>query len=329
MKIILLNESQKQKKSEQILKEIEDYKERISAINSNAGFVFSNFFQTVKFCEKAIKVNNLDSKIVLKTNSILIKSDGLENLGKYPKEITISINGKNYSFKTKLSAKTIADVIFDKIVENPESLDDKISTKQSLKDSLKFCIEGFYSDLNSIIGYLKSITKLQDKYEDQLVKEDEEEKKKEEKSQAFKNSLPKILVDLMNNLVKNMDEYDFKIKKFLLKKFNELGEKEFYKQYGNSGFNVALINFEDDYIHKNNLVDAEILVRQLISKTKLVTGDIIKLEGIDIAPGNKGVSLNGRVIGKKGQCDVTSIIAGGYNIQKEHIRVVLKNKKKF
>ena len=59
MKIILLNESQKQKKSEQILKEIEDYKERISAINSNAGFVFSNFFQTVKFCEKAIKVNNL------------------------------------------------------------------------------------------------------------------------------------------------------------------------------------------------------------------------------------------------------------------------------
>lgn len=329
MKILVLNESQKQKKSEQILKDIEDYKERIAGINSNLEFAFSKFFQTVKFCEKAIQANKLNSKIKLKTTSIFINSDGLENLGKYPKEIMITINGKKYTFKTKLSAKTIADVILDKIVENPDSLNNKISTKQSLRDSLSLCIEGYFSDLSSIVGFLKDIVKLQNKYEEQLIKEEEEEKKKEEKSKAFKNSLPKILVDLMNNLLKNMDNYDFKVKKFLTEKFNELGKDEFFKQYGMSGYNLGLINYSDEDIHKYNEVDAEILVRQLISKTKSVTGDIVKLEGIDIAPGNKGVSLNGRVIGKKGQCDVESIIAGGYNIQKEHIRVILKNKKKF
>ena len=329
MKIFVLNESQKQKKSELILKNIEDYKEKIAGINSNSEFIFSKFFQAVKFCERAILVNKLDSKIKLKTNLIEINSDGLENSGKFPKEITISINGKNYTFKTKLSPKVIADVILDKIIENPDSLDDKISTKQSLRDSLSLCINGYFSDLNSIIDSLKNITKLQTKYEEQVKKEEEAEKKEEEKSQAFKNSLPKILIELMDNLVKNMDTYDFKVKKFLLKKFEELGKDEFASQYGKSGYNLALINYSDEYIHKVNMTDAEILVKQLISKTKSVTGDIVKLEGIDIAPGNKGVSLNGRVIGKKGQCNVESIIAGGYNIQKEHIRVILKNKKKF
>ena len=327
MKILVLNENEK--KSEQLLKTIEDYKERIAGLKSNSEFVFSKFFQTVKFCEKGIKLNKLDSVIELITNAISIKSDGLELLGKYPKEITISINGKNYTFKTKLSAKTMADVILDKVIKNPDSLDNKISTKQILRDGLKLCIEGYFSDLNSIIGFLKDIVKLQNKYEEQLVKEEESEKKVKEKSQAFKNSLSQILIDLMNNLIKNMDAYDFKVKKFLLKKFNELGKEEFGKQYGMSGYNLSLINYSDEDIHKYNEVDAEFLVRQLISKTKSVTGDIVKLEGIDIAPGNKGVSLNGRVIGKKGQCDIESIIAGGYNIQKEHIRVILKNKKKF
>ena len=327
MKILILNENEK--KSEQLLKTIEDYKERIAGLKSNSEFVFSKFFQTVKFCEKGIKLNKLDSVIELITNAISIKSDGLELLGKYPKEITISINGKNYTFKTKLSAKTMADVILDKVIKNPDSLDNKISTKQILRDGLKLCIEGYFSDLNSIIGFLKDIVKLQNKYEEQLVKEEESEKKVKEKSQAFKNSLSQILIDLMNNLIKNMDAYDFKVKKFLLKKFNELGKEEFGKQYGMSGYNLSLINYSDEDIHKYNEVDAEFLVRQLISKTKSVTGDIVKLEGIDIAPGNKGVSLNGRVIGKKGQCDIESIIAGGYNIQKEHIRVILKNKKKF
>ena len=327
MKILILNENEK--KSEQLLKTIEDYKERIASLKSNSEFVFSKFFQTVKFCEKGIKLNKLDSVIELITNAISIKSDGLELLGKYPKEITISINGKNYTFKTKLSAKTMADVILDKVIKNPDSLDNKISTKQILRDGLKLCIEGYFSDLNSIIGFLKDIVKLQNKYEEQLVKEEESEKKVKEKSQAFKNSLSQILIDLMNNLIKNMDAYDFKVKKFLLKKFNELGKEEFGKQYGMSGYNLSLINYSDEDIHKYNEVDAEFLVRQLISKTKSVTGDIVKLEGIDIAPGNKGVSLNGRVIGKKGQCDIESIIAGGYNIQKEHIRVILKNKKKF
>ena len=327
MKILILNENEK--KSEQLLKTIEDYKERIASLKSNSEFVFSKFFQTVKFCEKGIKLNKLDSVIELITNAISIKSDGLELLGKYPKEITISINGKNYTFKTKLSAKTMADVILDKVIKNPDSLDNKISTKQILRDGLKLCIEGYFSDLNSIIGFLKDIVRLQNKYEEQLVKEEESEKKVKEKSQAFKNSLPQILIDLMNNLIKNMDAYDFKVKKFLLKKFDELGKERFGKQYEMSGYNLGLINYSDEDIHKYNEVDAEILVRQLISKTKSVTGDIVKLEGIDIAPGNKGVSLNGRVIGKKGQCDVESIIAGGYNIQKEHIRVILKNKKKF
>ena len=327
MKILILNENEK--KSEQLLKTIEDYKERIASLKSNSEFVFSKFFQTVKFCEKGIKLNKLDSVIELITNAISIKSDGLELLGKYPKEITISINGKNYTFKTKLSAKTMADIILDKVIKNPDSLDNEISTKQALRDGLKLCIEGYFSDLNSIIGFLKDIVRLQNKYEEQLVKEEESEKKVKEKSQAFKNSLPQILIDLMNNLIKNMDAYDFKVKKFLLKKFDELGKERFGKQYEMSGYNLGLINYSDEDIHKYNEVDAEILVRQLISKTKSVTGDIVKLEGIDIAPGNKGVSLNGRVIGKKGQCDVESIIAGGYNIQKEHIRVILKNKKKF
>ena len=68
------------------------------------------------------------------------------------------------------------------------------------------------------------------------------------------------------------------------------------------------------------------LVENLITRIKEKAGEVIDYKGLYVTMGNgyEGVVINGTVIGYKGTAVVESIRAGGYNIQRLHIRTLVK-----
>lgn len=60
-------------------------------------------------------------------------------------------------------------------------------------------------------------------------------------------------------------------------------------------------------------------------RVKKFTGEITDWSGVHACQGTWGMTvLNGYVVGKEGRAFVESILAGGYNIQRLHIRVLVK-----
>jgi hypothetical protein len=71
--------------------------------------------------------------------------------------------------------------------------------------------------------------------------------------------------------------------------------------------------------------DARAFVLDLLNRTKEITGEITSWAGVHLTVGTNGFPvLNGYVEGKEGRALVESIYAGGYNIQRLHVRVLVK-----
>ncbi len=72
-------------------------------------------------------------------------------------------------------------------------------------------------------------------------------------------------------------------------------------------------------IHKENEKDAKTLIIDLYRRVIAITGEVTDHSNMRI--GN-GFNLNGIVRGREGTCKVESILAGGHNIQRLHVRVL-------
>ena len=80
----------------------------------------------------------------------------------------------------------------------------------------------------------------------------------------------------------------------------------------------------DEQIHDDNVQAAENLIIDLIYRVRNLTGEITDWSNIRATAGTGGFTvLNGTVVGKEGIACVESITAGGYNIQRLHIRVLV------
>lgn len=84
-----------------------------------------------------------------------------------------------------------------------------------------------------------------------------------------------------------------------------LGRKSRYKSYAE--------------IAKENERDARVLIIDLYNRIKTVTGEVTEWADIRVS----GNALNGFVVGKEGRAKVETTLAGGYNIQRLHIRVLV------
>ena len=99
---------------------------------------------------------------------------------------------------------------------------------------------------------------------------------------------------------------------------------DFLRKY--RGQDKTLRHKTDEEIHKANIRDAEAIILNLVNRVKGITGEITDWGKLYLQPDNNGFSiLNGRVEGKEGVAYVESIGAGGYNIQRYHIRVLVKS----
>jgi len=155
------------------------------------------------------------------------------------------------------------------------------------------------------------------------------------------NELPEVLVEFKNWIVSCWDRYDLDRKEEIYKKYKDFyyvngtsynrhtleETNEFWRtmnhKYGHGWHNDMTTSQED--IHKANVKAAESLILNLINRTIEITGKITDARGLYLDNDNNGFTIiNGFIVGEKGKARVESILAGGYNIQRLHVRVLVK-----
>lgn len=139
---------------------------------------------------------------------------------------------------------------------------------------------------------------------------------------TYIKEIPETMKRMQNELVERWDEYDFKRNDEMREYYKEHSYKEFRQKYQNRS-DYDFMHKTRDEIHKDNEKDAKQLVIDLFNRVKAITGEVTDWSNIRAEIGTWGFTvLNGVVIGKQGKCRVESIVAGGYNIQREHVRVL-------
>jgi hypothetical protein len=225
------------------------------------------------------------------------------------------INKKNTTIKKKQIkiAKLQKKVTIDKTYEELTYIPSEERTDEIREQMLILLdIEELRSDIKRAE---KDITELENKLNDYKIQKQQESKKESE--------VPEVLKQLMENIVTENDKADLEYQKHLKTKYNELGYKDFVKKYKHTKY--EFIWKKEEAIHEDNVNYAKNLIYDLINRTQETIGVITSWSNIIITQGTHGIpALNGVVEGENGKARLESIFAGGYNIQKLHIRVLVK-----
>lgn len=136
------------------------------------------------------------------------------------------------------------------------------------------------------------------------------------------HEMPEIFRQLRDELAKSWTEYDMERKSRWLEvrakyQAGKLSGEEYRKMYKYSQ-EMELSKTEEEF-YKINLKEAELFIVDLYNRVKAITGEVTDWGNIYYG----GKALNGWVEGKNGKAKVESILAGGYNIQRLHIRVLV------
>ncbi len=141
------------------------------------------------------------------------------------------------------------------------------------------------------------------------------------------DELPEILITVENNIVTEWNRFDFERRANLKSEYAVMDHKDFIRRFTYSGY--SFMRLTNDEIKKSNERSARALVLNLWKRVKDITGTVTDTSNLFITGANEyeGIALNGSVIGENGVANVESILAGGYNIQKLHIRTLVRKKK--
>lgn len=180
---------------------------------------------------------------------------------------------------------------------------------------LKWDIEHYTEDISRLEREIASTTATLDGYRKQLAGLMESES-------VLIKEIPDILEELQAELVGRWDKWDIERKDRIRADYRELDYKEFSRRYTHA--DVMFKNKSDEQIHNDNVQAAKSLIIDLIYRVRSITGEITDWSDVRASAGTGGFTvLNGNVIGKEGRARVESITAGGYNIQRLHIRVLV------
>ncbi len=149
------------------------------------------------------------------------------------------------------------------------------------------------------------------------------------------NDIPEVIKEFAKDLEDRWNRYDMWKKEEIRREMKEepaYREREAYREFqrkmnekwGRGWYEFAWYTTEDQ-IKKNNKAAVDSLVLNLVNRTIEIAGTIKDAKGLRLDRDNNGYTIiNGLVIGEKGKARVESIGAGGYNIQRYHIRVLVK-----
>ena len=181
--------------------------------------------------------------------------------------------------------------------------------------TLKWDIEHYTDDISRLEREIAVTTLTLDNYRKQLTG-------LMERVSVLIKDMPDVLRKLQEELVMRWDKWDMERRDKIIADYRELDYKEFSRKYTHA--DVVFKNKTDEQIHDDNVQAAENLIIDLIYRVRKITGEITDWSNIRATAGTGGFTvLNGTVIGKEGIACVESITAGGYNIQRLHIRVLV------
>ena len=180
---------------------------------------------------------------------------------------------------------------------------------------MKWDIEHYTDDISRLEREISETTLTLDNYKKQLTG-------LMERVSVLITDMPDILRKLQEELVMRWDKWDMERRDKIIADYHELDYKEFSRKYTHA--DVVFKGKSDEQIHDDNVQAAENLIIDLIYRVRKITGEITDWSDIRASAGTSGFTvLNGTVIGKEGIACVESITAGGYNIQKLHIRMLV------
>ena len=149
------------------------------------------------------------------------------------------------------------------------------------------------------------------------IQKDEKALAEEIKKTSSVSQLPEILIIMKDGLEEIWNDHDKSRRDELKRKRYHLGYSLFMKDHTVADYKFA--DLTDEQIEAKNRQDSEDLVLDLQRRIKDKVGTIQGWSGIKY----EMKALNGFVTGDKGTAEVRSILAGGYNIQRLHVRVLV------
>ena len=181
--------------------------------------------------------------------------------------------------------------------------------------TMKWDIEHYTDDISRLKREISETTLTLDNYRKQLTG-------LIERVSVLITDMPDVLKKLQEELVMRWDKWDMERRDKIISDYRELDYKEFSRKYTHA--DVVFKSKPDEQIHDDNVQAAENLIIDLIYRVRSITGEITNWSNIRATAGTGGFTvLNGTVVGKEGIACVESITAGGYNIQRLHIRVLV------
>jgi chromosome segregation ATPase len=180
----------------------------------------------------------------------------------------------------------------------------------------EFDIDNYEADIERLEKEIQEVELSLFKYQQQLTGE-------LAKEEILLTKVPDTMKRMQQELVDRWDEYDIDRRASVIAAYSILSSKEFFERYTYSDYQLRYKTNEQ--IHKDNVEAAKYLILDLYHRVERITGEITDWSSVHATAGAQGMTvLNGFVVGKEGRCEVESILAGGYNIQRLHVRVLVK-----
>lgn len=153
--------------------------------------------------------------------------------------------------------------------------------------------------------------------QDKLLEYSTELEKVERRDEEMAKEVPEAFRQARDELVERWTEYDIQERNQMFKDSKEMEYKEYCKKYTYSRRDY--LHHTDEEFRRLNSKAADAWLIDLYYRVKAITGTITDAKNLRFA----GKSLNGIVYGEDGNARVETIGAGGYNIQRYHLRVLV------
>lgn len=222
----------------------------------------------------------------------------------------VTLNERIAKAEEKVAKKTATIAKKTALIEKKNAQIEK-ATDENERYWLVCDTNHLHEDIIRLENEIKETGATLEKYRKQLAGEIEREN-------TLVREVPETLKRMQAELVEKWDAWDKEDKKRILAAYRELGYKKFFENHSWNELQEA--RRSDEEIHAANVRDAESAIINLIYRVRDAVGTITDWSGVHVSGG----VLNGYVVGTEGRCVVETITAGGWNIQRFHLRVLVK-----
>ena len=212
-----------------------------------------------------------------------------------------------------------------------ERLDEykKLSTQwYELSEDDKSKFYSNYMDVtNAFDNWTDSVKKVPE-LEEKIKRAQERYDKQYNLERVYTKEMPEVFKDEQEYLAKEWTEWDIQQREEMYSMYEqvkngEIDEKIYYKKYGYGKGDKW--RKTDEEFYQMELKEAKMFIIDLYNRVKKITGE--KIYDWSELYYNNG-ALNGVITGEDGTAKVESILAGGYNIQRLHVRVLVHEVKR-